>query len=123
MYELVLIARTKVNSMSIATGVLQAEKAKHKQLLKQCAMHVLDNNGVVRQFINLGKKDLPYRMKRHQEIHAKGAYFTMQFDASPLVMKSLSSSLALNEDVIRHTVINCGDSLEAVTTHIAAEKL
>ncbi|KAH6563838.1 hypothetical protein BASA50_009230 [Batrachochytrium salamandrivorans] len=123
MYELVLIARSAAHSLSTALSVREAEKRTHRQLLKFCAMHVLDNNGVVRQFINLGNKDLPYRMKRHQEIFSRGSYFVMQFDSSPQIMAALSSSLALNEDVIRHTMINCGDSLKAVTSHIPADKL
>eukprot|EP00842_Homolaphlyctis_polyrhiza_P004951 jgi/Hompol1/5457/HPOL_004452-RA len=95
----------------------------HKALLKTCALHILDNNGVVRQFTNLGKMALPYRMKRHQEIFDAGSYFTMQFDSSPEIMQSLSKLLALNEDVIRHTMIKAGDSIKAITTRTPPEHL
>ncbi|KAL2916463.1 hypothetical protein HK105_203896 [Polyrhizophydium stewartii] len=119
-YELVLIARA---ASAISTSEAAQFKALHKTLLKSCATHVLDSNGVVRQFSFLGWKPLPYRMKRHQEIFTHGSYYTMLFDSSPETMSSLSKSLALNESVVRHTIINCGDSLKAVTSFTPPERL
>lgn len=115
-YELVLLART----ISAANATIEAtlkNKGMHKQLLKSCATHVLDRNGVVRKFTNLGDRQLPYRMKRHQEIFDQASYFCMEFDSCPKTMITLQKSLKLNEAVIRHTVINMGDSLKAVTNY------
>ena len=121
-YELVLIAKAIPSSQSSVSSNL-AMKNIHKKLLKLCATHVLDRNGVVRQFNHLGERPLPYRMKRHQQIfdYARykysSSYFAIQFDANPATMKSLCDELKHNEAVIRHTVINMGNSLKAVTQH------
>ncbi|KAI8919647.1 ribosomal protein S6 [Entophlyctis helioformis] len=123
LYELVVIARTRAKVMALSQEAIQTDKVVHKKLLKFCAQNVLDNNGVVRQFVNLGKRSLPYRMKRHQEIFETGSYYAMHFDSSPDTMSQLSRSLALNEDVVRHTVIKVGDSLKATTAFTAPEKL
>lgn len=87
-------------------------------------MMILDQRGVVRQFQNLGDRDLPYRMKRHQEIHSVGkysefkrSYFSMLFDSSPATMIQLQNSLKKNENVIRHTVVKMGDSLSSISEY------
>jgi small subunit ribosomal protein S6 len=69
---LMVIARCLKTPTEFRT--LQQETSVIKNLLKHCATHVLNNKGVVRKFENLGTKQLPYRMKRHQEIFDHGSY-------------------------------------------------
>ncbi|KAJ3331843.1 hypothetical protein HDU91_003229 [Kappamyces sp. JEL0680] len=100
LYELVMIAKSQARKgtmKAMANNPMDPEKKHLKELLKFCATHVLDNKGVVREFENSGTRDLPYRMKRHQEIHERGIYLTMKFDSSPRIMMTLSKALSLNE--------------------------
>ncbi|KAJ3285672.1 hypothetical protein HK104_009379 [Borealophlyctis nickersoniae] len=94
-----------------------------KAILRMAALHVLDSGGVVRKFENLGDKALPYRMKRHQEIFSEGIYCTMLFDSSVEAMDALDKMLKFDERVIRHTLINAGDSLTKVTSYAPPENL
>lgn len=88
-----------------------------RRLLRNSAVHVLDNNGVVRGFEPMGK-DLPLfsRIKKGGEWHTKGSYWSMQFDAKPETMKTLSRLLSLDDVVLRYTTIKIGDSLKANST-------
>jgi small subunit ribosomal protein S6 len=104
-------------------GVYTVNKTLAKDLLSFCAKHILNNNGVVRKFENLGSKSLPYRMKRHQEIFDCGSYFTMTFDSNPQVMDDLCKQLKLNESVIRHSIVKKGDRLTDVSGYIAPERM
>jgi small subunit ribosomal protein S6 len=94
-----------------------------RNILKSSAKHILDHKGVVRKFENLGTKQLPYRMKRHQEIFEHGTYYTMKFDSSPKVMNSLSDALKLNENVIRHSIVKLGDKLGQISDYSAPERV
>ncbi|KAI8906711.1 hypothetical protein EDD86DRAFT_209595 [Gorgonomyces haynaldii] len=119
-YELVLLTKT-VRPMTSSFNTITSMRDTHKALLKECAKFVLDNQGVVRQFQNLGERDLPYRMKRHQQLFDYASYYTMTFDASPRTMIELQKQLKRNELVIRHTVINLGNSLQETTGYLPAE--
>lgn len=41
-------------------------------------------------------------------------YWTMHFDANPLVVQDLGKKLAVDTRVLRHTFIKLGDKLETV---------
>ncbi|KAJ3139393.1 hypothetical protein HK100_011668 [Physocladia obscura] len=75
----------------------------------------MDSGGVVRGFQHLGASDLPYRMRRHQEVFRTGVTWAMQFDASPNAMTALRRHLSFDERVIRFTVIKLGDTLQECT--------
>ena len=47
----------------------------------------------------------------------------MKFDSSPKTMKKLSKALALNETVIRHTILNAGSSLTDVSSYVPPESV
>ena len=117
LYELLVIARCVAPLHSFNRAMVGSDQDLHKKILRTCALHILDSNGVVREFTNIGKKRLPYRMKRHQEIHDRGNYYSMLFDSSPSTMESLRKTLDLHTDVIRHTVIKTGDSLSGVSAY------
>ncbi|KXS13687.1 hypothetical protein M427DRAFT_366635 [Gonapodya prolifera JEL478] len=94
LYELVCIARNHGQD-----GV--------RDLVRQSALFVLDNNGVVRGFQNMGANlPLYQRIKAHQEWHTHGWYWAMQFDSSPSTMQSLLTNLKLDERVVRATTIS-----------------
>ncbi|EIM79907.1 uncharacterized protein STEHIDRAFT_68936 [Stereum hirsutum FP-91666 SS1] len=83
-----------------------------KELVRQSALQILDNGGVVRSLNYMGTQTLPQRMRRHKQIFEHGDYWTMSFDASPKSQKSLSSILRKDPRVIRSTVIKMGERPE-----------
>ncbi|KAI8058562.1 30S ribosomal protein S6 [Syncephalis plumigaleata] len=103
-YELVCIARGRL------------PKQHFSELLRTSARCVLNNGGVVRGFVNLGERELPYRMKRHQLYHTRGYYWLMHFDANPATVKTLTEKLLIDTRVIRQTTIKLGDKLKEVIT-------
>ncbi|KAI8897054.1 hypothetical protein BC833DRAFT_595159 [Globomyces pollinis-pini] len=117
-YELLMITKKLATKTTQDLIQNRSNNAVQKSLLKYCATFVLDHKGVVRELSSLGNRELPYRMKSHQEIHSYGWYLTMKFDSSPKIMSELSKSLKLNEHVIRHSIVNVGDSLKQVTAHV-----
>ncbi|KAJ3273007.1 28S ribosomal protein S6, mitochondrial [Terramyces sp. JEL0728] len=120
LYELLLIAKSNTTR---DIPKLTAQNEQLKSLLTFCAKHVLDSNGVVREITNLGQKQLPYRMKRHQEIFDQGQYFSMKFDSSAQTMFNLKKALNLNETVIRNSIVKLGSSLASTTDYVPPEKM
>ena len=85
-----------------------------RRLLRNSALHILDNNGVVRGFEPMGA-NLPLysRIRTNKEWHTRGTYWSMQFDSKPDTMKSLARLLSLDDFILRYTVIKVGSSLTA----------
>ena len=54
-------------------GIQRAKEHEQDNLTKLFVSSVSLSAGVVRQFTNSGPKELPYRMKRHQEIFGEGS--------------------------------------------------
>ncbi|KAI8971682.1 30S ribosomal protein S6 [Mycotypha africana] len=101
-YELVCIARHNMLEGNL------------KDLLKTSAKHVVSRGGVVRGFDNWGEMKIPHRIKRHQEYHTDGRYWTMHFYANPLILQDLGKQLSVDSRVLRHTFIKLGEKLEDV---------
>ncbi|CAO3595442.1 unnamed protein product [Absidia cylindrospora] len=76
-YELVCIARSHLVESNL------------KDLIRTSATQVLQQGGVVRGFDNWGNKQLPHRVKRHQQYHTEGHYFMMHFDSNPRIVQDL----------------------------------
>lgn len=100
-YELVCLARANLSL------------ANKQDLLKSAALTVLQDQGVVRGFQNLGgdERPLPYRMRRHQQYHTHSLTWLMHFDANPKTMQILRQKLERDARVIRATIIKLGDKL------------
>ncbi|KAI9594727.1 30S ribosomal protein S6 [Syncephalis fuscata] len=103
-YELVCISRGRIQTAQLG------------DLLRTSARSILQNGGVVRGFVNLGERELPYRMKRHQLYHHRGHYWLMHFDANPATVKELTDNLRIDTRVIRQTTIKLGDKLKDIIT-------
>nr|CAG4638849.1 EOG090X0IQO [Cyclestheria hislopi] len=73
--------------------------------LKRTGEMILDQGGILRQFINLGTKPLPYKMSAHNLVHREGTYFVMKFDSSPNSIEELSDALLRDVDIIRPVII------------------
>ncbi|KAG2186300.1 hypothetical protein INT43_002738 [Umbelopsis isabellina] len=102
-YELVCIARSNL------------AKTNMHDLLKTSASQVLDKGGVVRGFENWGSRNLPHRIKRHQQYFDSGHYWLMHFDANPGTVQDLGKKLRVDPRVLRHTVVKLGSKLEHIT--------
>ncbi|KAG0224281.1 hypothetical protein BGW42_005212 [Actinomortierella wolfii] len=101
-YELFCISRSRLVEANI------------KDLVKQTSLTVMNKGGVVRALKPWGDKQLPYRIRKHQEYHNEGFHWVMQFDANPTVVAELNKKLNVDPRVLRHTVIKLGSKLENV---------
>ncbi|KAG0222582.1 30S ribosomal protein S6 [Mortierella sp. GBAus27b] len=101
-YELFCISRARLVEANL------------KDLVKQTSLIVMNKGGVVRNLKPLGEKQLPYRIKKHQEYHVQGFQWTMQFDANPTALNELNKRLKVDPRVLRHAVIRLGSKLEDV---------
>ncbi|KAJ1502036.1 28S ribosomal protein S6, mitochondrial [Coelomomyces lativittatus] len=101
LYEMVIIAKPSVELV--------------RPFLKSTILTILNRGGVVRSIHNLLERELPYRMKAHQQFHTQGHYCTIQFDTPSDQLKYLKQHLSLDSRVIRATLIKLGDSLTTVS--------
>ncbi|KAL6308050.1 ribosomal protein S6 [Sparassis latifolia] len=85
-----------------------------KDLVHFTAMHVMNQGGVVRRLNSWGTLSLPQRMRRHKTYNSIGDYWTMHFDASPRILKSLNAQMRRDPRVIRCTMIKLGQKVEDV---------
>ncbi|KAL7749377.1 hypothetical protein RI367_005248 [Sorochytrium milnesiophthora] len=109
LYEIITIARL----VGEAPRVFAQEPI--SALLRATAGLIYNRGGVVRSLENMGERDLPYRMKAHQEYQERGHYFAVRFDAAPELLPVLSRQMQLDNRVIRHTIIKVGDKLEDIS--------
>ncbi len=65
-YELAIILRTVASS-------------RLKESFKEAVVTILEEGALLRQFKNHGERQLPYRMKAHEQWHTKGRYNYTQF--------------------------------------------
>ncbi|KAL1921465.1 mitochondrial 37S ribosomal protein bS6m [Calcarisporiella thermophila] len=101
-YELVCIARSGLAQTSL------------RDLVKTSTTYILDRGGVVRGFQNWGERELPHRIKRHQQKHSDGLYWVMQFDSNPQIVQELTRKMRVDPRVLRHTFIKLGTKLEDI---------
>ncbi|KAK3815297.1 MAG: 30S ribosomal protein S6 [Benniella sp.] len=101
-YELFCISRTRLVEANL------------KDLVKQTSLIVMNKGGVVRSLKPLGEKQLPYRIRKHQEYHVQGFQWTMHFDSNPSAITELNKRLKVDPRVLRHAVIRLGSKLEDI---------
>ncbi|EPQ57586.1 hypothetical protein GLOTRDRAFT_105066 [Gloeophyllum trabeum ATCC 11539] len=90
------------------------EYANIKSLVRQAALHIMDNGGVVRKIDSWGTRALPQRMRRHTQYHTAGDYWMMYFDTSPRVLREFNSIMRKDPRVIRWTTLKIGDKVEDI---------
>ena len=73
--------------------------------LKRSAETIVQQGGVLRQFLSLGTNPLPYRMKAHNTWHKEGTYFVMKFDAPSATIEILTDEFKRDIDLIRSHVV------------------
>ncbi|PPQ97376.1 hypothetical protein CVT26_006610 [Gymnopilus dilepis] len=83
-----------------------------RELVRQSALHVMNNGGVVRNINSWGTMTLPQRMKRHGTPQSVGDYWTLHFDCSPRTLRSLNGIMRRDPRVLRWTVLKLADKIE-----------
>ncbi|KAG9000507.1 hypothetical protein FRB94_005395 [Tulasnella sp. JGI-2019a] len=84
------------------------------KLVKQTALTVLNNGGVVRTLNCWGTRKLPALMKRQGQHHTIGDYWTIHFDASPTLLRKVNFQLQQDPRVIRWTTTKLGEQLKDI---------
>jgi ribosomal protein S6 len=93
-------------------------------LLRQVATRILDDGGVVRSFESLGHdQELPYRIKKYQEIYSRASTYSVVFDISPRSLPKIRQQLSFDEDILRATILKLGDSIDKVASYVPPENL
>ena len=93
-------------------------------MLRQVATRILDDGGVVRSFESLGHdQELPYRIKKYQEIYSRASTYSVVFDISPRSLPKIRQQLSFDEDILRATILKLGDSIDKVTSYVPPENL
>ncbi|KDQ21726.1 hypothetical protein BOTBODRAFT_150661 [Botryobasidium botryosum FD-172 SS1] len=91
-----------------------AEYRHIKDLVRTTATQVIKNGGVVRTLDYWGTRQLPHRMRRHQQWHGAGDYWSMHYDASPKLMNAVVEQLRQDPRVIRWTTLKRGEAVKDV---------
>ncbi|KAJ7320549.1 hypothetical protein JRQ81_020060 [Phrynocephalus forsythii] len=91
-YELALIMKAMQRPETAAT-------------LKRTVEALMEKGAVVRNLENLGQRQLPYRMYKHDEHHYRGGYFLVDFESPPTVVSTTMEQLGRDIDIIRSTVV------------------
>ncbi|KAI9555716.1 hypothetical protein GHT06_018231 [Daphnia sinensis] len=99
LYELSLTLRTLSRPELIAS-------------LKRSAETILQQGGVLRQFVSLGTNPLPFKMKAHNVWHREGTYFVMKFDAPSSAIENLNDEFKRDIDLIRSHVVRCEEPVK-----------
>ncbi|XP_061601436.1 28S ribosomal protein S6, mitochondrial [Cololabis saira] len=73
--------------------------------LRRTVESLLQRGAVVRDLENLGERQLPYKITKHNERHNRGAYFLLDFYAPPNMVTGLLDHLHRDVDVVRPTVL------------------
>nr|CAG4643624.1 EOG090X0IQO [Ilyocryptus agilis] len=69
--------------------------------LKRTAETIVDQGGILRQFLSLGSGPLPYKMRAHTRVFKEGTYFLMKFDAPSTALDTLLDELRRDSDLIK----------------------
>ncbi|XP_077585925.1 small ribosomal subunit protein bS6m [Stigmatopora nigra] len=73
--------------------------------LRRTVEALMDRGAVVRDMENLGQRQLPYAMNKHNQKHRQGSYFLIDFYASTSILTGLYDHLQRDVDVVRPTVL------------------
>ncbi|KAK1927042.1 hypothetical protein DB88DRAFT_476484 [Papiliotrema laurentii] len=86
-----------------------------RQLVEGLAKQIHVNGGVVRDLKNMGVGvSLAQRVRRNQQYHTRGDYFTMLFDTSPKMLKQMNEQLNRDPLVVKWTLLKKGDKLSTL---------
>lgn len=73
--------------------------------LRRTVKTLMERGAVVRGLENLGERQLPYKISKHNQRHTRGGYFLIDFHAAPSILTGLLDHLERDIDVVRPTVL------------------
>ncbi|XP_062511446.1 small ribosomal subunit protein bS6m-like isoform X2 [Corticium candelabrum] len=94
-------------------------------VIRRTALAILERNCVLKEIENLGERDLPYRMRSHQEYFTRGRYVFLHFHGAPTLIHDLNDDLQLETDIIRYSILKTasqlavGHSLSSILAKVA----
>mmetsp|Transcript_26055 Transcript_26055/g.38557 ORF Transcript_26055/g.38557 Transcript_26055/m.38557 type:complete len:147 (-) Transcript_26055:361-801(-) len=86
-------------------------------LMKNVALQVVENGGIVRGVQNHGIRQLPHRFKAKYptldgtRYYDKGRFVSVYYDSSPSVMRQVEKTLTSHEEVLRNTHLKVRNKL------------
>lgn len=83
--------------------------------LRRTVETLMDRGAVVRDLENLGERLLPYKISKHNQRHARGSYFLIDFHAAPTIATDLLDHLERDVDVVRQTLLKKDGQVSAGT--------
>lgn len=95
-YEMVLIVNPEIMDEALDNTIDKISK------------FITENGGTISDAERWGKRKLAYPIKRFME----GNYVLTRFQLKPTSCKEFESKLQVSEEILRHLLINLGDSPE-----------
>ena len=105
---------------SISTFALLLDFNTLTSLVKTVSHKVVEGGGIVKSIRNHGIRDLPHKFRakypdtqgnRH---YKKGRFISIYYDASPLTMRAVESSINMDDCVLRQTHLKTRSKLDFV---------
>ncbi|XP_029031256.1 28S ribosomal protein S6, mitochondrial [Betta splendens] len=84
--------------------------------LRRTVETLLERGAVVRNLENLGERQLPYKITKHNERHRRGAYFLIDFYSAPSLLTGLLDHLYRDVDVVRPAILKKDDQVKTSKT-------
>ncbi|XP_069801515.1 small ribosomal subunit protein bS6m [Dendropsophus ebraccatus] len=91
-YEMALILKAMQRPETVAT-------------LKRTLETLMGKGAIVRNLENLGEKNLPYKISKHNQRHIRAGYFLVDFYSPPNIIPGVLDHLSRDIDVIRPTIL------------------
>lgn len=89
----------------LALILKQMQRPETAAALRRTVETLMERGALVRDLENLGERQLPYRMTKHNQRHSRGTYFLVDFYAAPSMLASVLDHLHRDVDVVRPTVL------------------
>ncbi|XP_004556135.1 small ribosomal subunit protein bS6m [Maylandia zebra] len=89
----------------LALILKQMQRPETAAALRRTVETLMERGALVRDLENLGERQLPYRMTKHNQRHSRGTYFLVDFYAAPSMLAGVLDHLHRDVDVVRPTVL------------------
>lgn len=72
--------------------------------IKRSANTIFDKGGFLREILNFGPRDLPYKISSNGVVHKTGSSFVLKFVVDPESIKDLDDEFNRDVDIIRKRI-------------------
>lgn len=109
--DLIVEAMPRYELALILKSMQRAETA---AALRRTVGTLMERGAVVKDLENLGGRLLPYKIRKHNQGHSRGGYFSIGFYASPNIITGLMDQLHRDVDVVRPTVLKADEQVSKI---------